>query len=272
MKQYIKYMKITIIILLIFIMNNNIIIKENNITKIDYLAKQEQTYKIKYIISDDNIKETTCVVKYDKCNIKLKSATKDGYTFKGWYSDKDFNYYIGLNKEEITINEDTTLYAKFVDDVAPDINVEVSNKDITNKKVTIKLNSKSNDVSYYEIKVDDYTWIKTKEKISLNDNGKHTIKFRAVDNDKNISEEKELIINIDKVKPILTIKENNLRGIDYNGINHYEYSLDNKNWQKIDDSFDYNKYSVEKVYYKAIDNAGNESNIIHTILVNKKES
>ncbi len=267
MKQYIKYMKITIIILLIFILNNNIIIKENSITKIDYLAKQEQTYKIKYIISKDEIKETTCVVKYDKCTIKLKSASKEGYTFKGWYHDEDYNYYIGLNKEEVTINEDTTLYAKFVDDVAPDIQVETSYKDITNKRVNIKLNSASNDVAYYEIKVDDYTWIKTKESISLNDNGSHILKFRSIDKDGNISEEKELSINIDKVKPILTIKDNNLRGIDHNGINHYEYSLDNKTWLKIDDSFDYNKYSTEKVYYKAIDNAGNQSNILYTVLV-----
>lgn len=69
-------------------------------------------YSIKYNLNGgkNNKKNPTCYYNATK-NIKLKNPTKKGYTFKGWYTDKQYKKKVTAIKKGS--NGKKTLYAKW---------------------------------------------------------------------------------------------------------------------------------------------------------------
>ena len=74
---------------------------------------REEPKTIKYILNDgtNNAENPTSFRNDENVTITLKPASKDYYTFDGWYSDSSFNTQV---TEINTFGEDDiTLYAKF---------------------------------------------------------------------------------------------------------------------------------------------------------------
>lgn len=77
-----------------------------------YAQWERPTYKITYKLDGGkNNKSNPATYKKTTKTITLKNATKTGYTFKGWYSDKNFKNKVTSIKKGSTGNK--TLYAKW---------------------------------------------------------------------------------------------------------------------------------------------------------------
>ena len=83
----------------------------------------EKTYYLVKFMVDDTIFEAIQVLKYHHADLPNGTMpSKEGKTFSGWYRDQEFNTYFNIATEEIL--ENTTLYAKFVDNVSVTLSEE----------------------------------------------------------------------------------------------------------------------------------------------------
>ena len=70
-----------------------------------------QTFNVTYILDGGTNSSDNPTTFTNKDSITLKNASKDGYEFKGWYTEATFTNKI--TKLDSSITSDITLYAKF---------------------------------------------------------------------------------------------------------------------------------------------------------------
>jgi len=98
---------------------NNVILKFEN--KFELKDKLEVTY---YVVGDVNIE----TVKYNSKISLPKSILKDGYVFKGWYTQKNGGEKL---EDELVIKDDIEIYAQF-DFVDYDVTYDLNGGDVIN--------------------------------------------------------------------------------------------------------------------------------------------
>lgn len=155
-------------------------------TKAPTKVPEATAYTIKYVMNK-GINNKSNPATYKEKNIALKSPTRKGYTFSGWYTDSKFKNKITVVKASTRAN--VTLYAKWKKVAKPSkVNVKsVKNEEGNKLKVTLK---KVSGVKGYEIKystdkkfkksVKTITTTKTTKTINkLNKNKTYYVKVRA---------------------------------------------------------------------------------------------
>ncbi|BDC93444.1 OmpL47-type beta-barrel domain-containing protein [Treponema bryantii] len=171
-----------------------------------------------------------------------------------------------------------------IDTVAPVITVkEDYKKEWTNSPVTIVATATDNygyDYSSWKYSIDNDTKISFSKQEKFEkpfdlDTGIHEIYIYVSDNVKNEAKSKKITLKIDKEKPnnlVITNSCNNswtkassvtvsVKAKDsHSGISHYLYSFDNKKWE-MGSSVTVSEECNKTVYFKAVDNAGNISDV-----------
>ena len=225
--------------------------------------------------------------------------SREGYSFSGWMSSKDgsgIDYKVG---DTILFNSSTTFYAKWIkqgeeieDTVLPTLDIEYEPKnEWTNQDIELLITAYDKETGIDNVAINGET--------ILNDNGNTTYIIKengnyeiiATDNAKNSYKKSITISNIDKNLPVIDKIEidENLINIDLNdeesGIRDVEISYDNKTWislinnsenkdfilkdyifkkGKSQITIELLKLDTEKIFFRAIDEAGNigESKIL----------
>lgn len=117
--------------------------KVSNYTKLTVVEKQTEKFGVTYDTTTNggsrDGSSTVELAKGSKADLSVK-ATKDGYTFVGWNTDKNATKAL----KKVVVNSDTTLYAIFKKDVTLKI---VSNGKPVTEKVTFYNKSKSQKVT-----------------------------------------------------------------------------------------------------------------------------
>lgn len=145
------------------------------------------SYTIKYVLNKGTNSKSNPTT-YSTKNITLKSPTRKGYTFGGWYTESSFKNKVTTIKASTKAN--VTLYAKWTKVTKPG---KVTVKSVTNassKKIKVTLKKKVSGAKGYEIKyttdknfkksVKTATTTKTTKTISkLTKNKTYYVKVRA---------------------------------------------------------------------------------------------
>ena len=90
----------------------------------------------------------TLTEKYSNKKIKLPTPIKDGYEFKGWYTESTLENKVGNDNNEYTPEKDLTLYAKW-EAKEPEKEFEITSDSFTIKDNNIYLTEKSNQFTSY---------------------------------------------------------------------------------------------------------------------------
>ena len=78
--------------------------------KIVYAKWEKNDYTLTYVFNDGSTEDLVENHKYlDKVTVDDKKPTRDGYTFAGWYSDKDLTKKVS----EVTMDDNKVVYAKW---------------------------------------------------------------------------------------------------------------------------------------------------------------
>ena len=226
--------------------------------------------------------------------IVLPSTTRTGYSFQGWYTAASGGNKIGNAGASYTPIVDSTLYAHWVDDIAPTMGTLTLDKTgWTNSNVTItaKATDSGSGISYYKFSTDETasstgwtsitnTKSETTQRYSASSNG--TYYFYVKDAAGNINKKSITISKIEKTKPTIgsftgttivngntgTIKASNIADTGGSGLKGYYLSTSsttptkNSSWTgSTSSSFTVNlKPTKNTTYYLwVIDNAGNIS-------------
>ena len=170
--------------------------------------------------------------------IVLPSTTRTGYSFQGWYTAASGGNKIGNAGASYTPIVDSTLYAHWVDDIAPTMGTLTLDKTgwtNSNVKITAKATDSGSGISYYKFSTDGNltasstgwtaitnTKSETTQTYSAASNG--TYYFYVKDAAGNINKKSITISKIEKVKPTIgsftgtTIVSGNLGTIKASGI------------------------------------------------------
>ena len=153
-------------------------------------------------------------------------------------------------------------------------------------------------IDYYELSLDNKVWAKiTDNNVLIEKNGNNTWYVRSTDKVGNISESVEFTTKIDKEKPTtpsIGIQKDNNQGEAYNngwysgnvyatfistdsysGVNHYEISQDNTNWESLSGNNKLIEVNGDITWYvRTVDNVGNisETNTFVTKIDKEKPS
>ena len=128
---------------------------------------------------------------------KVEDPTKDGYTFKGWYEDRELTKEFDFNKKIIT---DTTIFAKWVKNT-PNTPSEEKNIELEVKNVTIHQHD-TLDLKSLIVKAKDNKNNDLKEQVEIIDEGgfnkdkvgTYTITFKLTN--KNVSVTKKATVTV----------------------------------------------------------------------------
>lgn len=248
---------------------------------------------------------TTCV-----SNNKISKPAKTGYSFRGYYTSTSGGgtQYINLSGSFVNNLYKTvgnkTLYAYWVDDVAPTITMTSSSGGNWTKDrvdITVNASDKGQGIKNIQFSYDNETWTtRTNFDSGSTDTdviytpyfeSENNIVFyvRATDNAGNISGVKKTNIKIDKTAPTLTISNssggswtNDRIDVDvtssdvYSGVKNIQFSYDNETWTtrtNFESGSTLNKAiykpyfesAQNKVFYlKTTDNVGNVSTVKST--------
>ena len=85
---------------------------------IELFAKFSKQYKITYVLDGGVNAEENPEFYYSDEGCTLSDATKEGYTFGGWYLDQGFVLFADVIEEGS--QEDVTLYAKWISNAPAD--------------------------------------------------------------------------------------------------------------------------------------------------------
>jgi len=158
---------------------------------------------------------------------KITVPAKTGYTFKGYYTKENGqgdqiineNGYITDKATNTTYIANTTLYAYWIDNIAPEITelINTSNGNWTNQTIgiTVKATDLGSGIKRFDYSYDNKNWVTTWTNGTITDitNGKQRYDtwaaernepntyFRVIDNAGNISASKKTSIRIDKTTP-----------------------------------------------------------------------
>ena len=158
---------------------------------------------------------------------KITVPAKTGYTFKGYYTKENGqgdqiineNGYITDKITSTTYTANTTLYAYWIDNIAPEITelINTSNGNWTNQTIgiTVKATDLGSGIKRFDYSYDNKNWVTTWTNGTITDitNGKQRYDtwaaernepntyFRVIDNAGNISASKKTSIRIDKTAP-----------------------------------------------------------------------
>ena len=158
---------------------------------------------------------------------KITVPAKTGYTFKGYYTKENGqgdqiineNGYITDKATNTTYIANTTLYAYWIDNIAPEITelINTSNGNWTNQTIgiTVKATDLGSGIKRFDYSYDNKNWVTTWTNGTITDitNGKQKYDtwaaernepntyFRVIDNAGNISASKKTSIRIDKTAP-----------------------------------------------------------------------
>ena len=158
---------------------------------------------------------------------KITVPAKTGYTFKGYYTKENGqgdqiineNGYITDKATNTTYIANTTLYAYWIDNIAPEITelINTSNGNWTNQTIgiTVKATDLGSGIKRFDYSYDNKNWVTTWTNGTITDitNGKQRYDtwaaernepntyFRVIDNAGNISASKKTSIRIDKTAP-----------------------------------------------------------------------
>lgn len=193
------------------------------------------------------------------------------FIYKTGITDKlvaNINNIIANNKESIIVSD------------LPIINMvyNSSGEDITNTSVAITVNAKSNyNIVKLEYSYDLKKWISLnkkynskniEEKLLFDKQINKYVYIRVINEMGYKSYAYKTKVNIDKQKPILSInKKNNdfiIIASDNNNLKYLEYSYDSVNWDRyiVNNKKTYSiKIIDNNIYYRAVDEAGNISDI-----------
>ena len=229
--------------------------------------------------------------------IVLPSTTRTGYSFQGWYTAASGGNKIGNAGASYTPIVDSTLYAHWVDDIAPTMGTLTLDKTgWTNSNVTItaKATDSGSGISYYKFSTDETasstgwtsitnTKSETTQRYSASSNG--TYYFYVKDAAGNINKKSITISKIEKVKPTIgsftgttivngntgTIKVSNIADTGGSGLKGYYLSTSStptptrdSSWKGITSSsftVDLKPTKNTTYYLWVIDNAGNISEV-----------
>ena len=229
--------------------------------------------------------------------IVLPSTTRTGYSFQGWYTAASGGNKIGNAGASYTPIVDSTLYAHWVDDIAPTMGTLTLDKTgWTNSNVTItaKATDSGSGISYYKFSKDETasptgwtsitnTKSETTQTYSASSNG--TYYFYVKDAAGNINKKSITISKIEKVKPTIgsftgttivngntgTIKVSNIADTGGSGLKGYYLSTSStptptrdSSWKGITSSsftVDLKPTKNTTYYLWVIDNAGNISEV-----------
>lgn len=118
----------------------NTFLQENTTAYADWKAKQ---FTVTFNRQGGSYGTTTAIATYEADYPQANSPIKSGYTFKGYYTQANgkgtqvYNEYMATDKKYLdTANK--TLYAYWVDEVPPEINLAVTNDSWTNEAVTLR--------------------------------------------------------------------------------------------------------------------------------------
>ncbi len=157
----------------------------------------------------------TIYAKWTETGVTLPTATRAGYTFKGWATTNTATESEYTAGDQYIPKAEITLYAVWVDDIAPTkpVITNSSNGKWTNSnvKITIKATDEGSGIKEYQW-YENGSWT-TRALTTTNGvgtitytaNRNATIKFRAVDNMGNISEEATTEVKIDKTVPTVKV-------------------------------------------------------------------
>ena len=228
--------------------------------------------------------------------IVLPSTTRTGYSFQGWYTAASGGTKIGNTGESYTPIGDSTLYAHWVDDIAPTMGtLTLDETGWTNSKVTItaKATDSGSGISHYTFSTagnltasstgwKDITNTKSEITQTYDATSNGTYYFYVKDAAGNINKKSITISKIEKTKPTIgsftgttivngntgTIKASNIADTGGSGLKGYYLSTSsttptkNSSWTgSTSSSFTVNlKPTKNTTYYLwVIDNAGNIS-------------
>ena len=229
-------------------------------------------------------------------SIVLPSTTRTGYSFQGWYTAASGGTKIGNTGESYTPIGDSTLYAHWVDDIAPTMGtLTLDETGWTNSKVTItaKATDSGSGISHYTFSTagnltasstgwKDITNTKSEITQTYDATSNGTYYFYVKDAAGNINKKSITISKIEKTKPTIgsftgttivngntgTIKASNIADTGGSGLKGYYLSTSsttptkNSSWTgSTSSSFTVNlKPTKNTTYYLwVIDNAGNIS-------------
>ena len=115
---------------------------------------------------------------YDRMIPQAEAPVRTGYRFEGYFTERNGNgvsYYNSFMNTDVVYREvkDTTLYAYWVDDYAPEVTLHVSNGAWTNQKVTLTADARDygtglESVTIYQIGEDGSTLKEVAKASSLN--------------------------------------------------------------------------------------------------------
>ena len=193
---------------------------------------------------------------------------------------------LSLKATDYAGNTNTTSISITIDTVAPALHISPVNEYLNSTQVTISWNGSDNyGIKSYEISVDDRAWkdLGKNSTINLNlDEGKHTIKIKAVDyaGNSNIS---EITFYIDTHPPWISdfnavqqgtkIKVSWSGNDNVSGIDYYLIRVDGSSWKKIEGNFTYlNNLAPGKhsITIRAYDKVGNYAEETYTIKVKSR--
>ena len=265
---------------------------EHDAKVILYAVWQINTYTVTYNYTENSgssATKTSASVNYGSTIDLTPTATKSGYNFVGWNTNKN-----GTSKlSSLTMDAgNVTLYAIYVDDIAPTINALSANtNNWTNQNIT--LTGKATDIGSglvaYQFSTNNSltsssngwtTITNTKSEISktytVTNNG--TYYFYVKDSSGNINKKSISITNIDKTSPSTPVITNSSKGNWTNssitlswtssdtggaGIKKYQYSHDNKTWADFSaaeqNGITRSDERNDVLYIRSVDNAGNPS-------------
>ena len=146
-----------------------------------------ESYKINYILNKGKNNQSN-PSNYTTKNIKLKAPNRKGYTFEGWYTDKNFTNSIKTIKADA--KQDITIYAKWTKVKKPSKPTIKSAVNVKGEKVKVTLKKKVAGAKGYEISCSiDKKWKKsvktvtskgiTKTITKLKKNKTYYVKVRA---------------------------------------------------------------------------------------------
>ena len=118
----------------------------------DPISNADLTYKISYELDDGVFASTTVKYVYHKNDeVKFENPIKEGYIFKGWYTDQSFcEKLTGISSG---MAGDITVYAKWAKVDKPGKPTVKSLKNVSSKKISVVLKSKVSGATGYQIMI-----------------------------------------------------------------------------------------------------------------------
>lgn len=120
-----------------------------------YSATLKETYKVTFNYNDGTTSDTVKEVNKDDVVSALSNPVREGYTFIGWYTDKDYKNKYDFNTK---ITSDITLYAKWEKSDKTDEEIDKNNKtgDVMMFLAwTIGIGALAYGVYYYKTRIED---------------------------------------------------------------------------------------------------------------------